>query len=426
MALTTAEGAAPCQLHSVTVIGAGIIGVSIALQLQRDGHRVTLVDKEQPGSGCSFGNAGILARSSFAPLSSPSSLRQVPSWLLNPNGPLSLRWRYMYKIFPWLISYLAAGFRNDYQMRGEALQQLTDSSVQLYESLAAFAHCSELIEKIDYLQVYRSEKGLQKSEADMQWRRDLGYQVDIIDSEALRLLEPALSESYSYAHLVREHGYIKDPKALVNAFYQKYCVLGGKFVQASVSSIEQQTQQCVVFSEQEALYSDKLVVAAGAFSAKVLKSTGIDIPLETERGYHVSCATSDPLLQVSRPIMDGDLKYFVTPMNEGLRFAGLVEFGGLDAPLSKGCLKALEKNAQQMLPGLSTRGASHWMGFRPTLADSMPVISEAPDNPNLIYAFGHQHLGLTCAPMTAAIVSDLIAKRTPCIDISRFDVRRLL
>ncbi|NQZ32076.1 MAG: FAD-binding oxidoreductase [Oceanospirillaceae bacterium] len=414
------------QAKSVTVIGAGIIGVLIALQLQREGHRVTLIDKDQPGSGCSFGNAGILARSSFAPLSSPSSIKQVPSWLLNPNGPLSICWGYLYKILPWLTRYLMAGFRSDYQQRGEALQQLTDNSVQLYESLCTFADCRELIEKIDYLQVYRSEKGLLKCEADMQWRRALGYSVDRLDAQALQRLEPALAESFKYAHLIRDHGFVKDPKALLSAFYDKFCALGGEFVQAKVKTIEYHQQQCLVFNDKETLYSDKLVVAAGAFSARVISSTGIHIPLETERGYHVNCAQIDAELQVSRPIMDGDLKYFVTPMNHGLRFAGLVEFGGLDAPLNMDRAKTLEKNAQQMLPGLNTQDASYWMGFRPTLADSMPVISHAPDNPNVLYAFGHQHLGLTCAPMTANIVSDLISGRTPAIDISRFDVQRLL
>ena len=408
----------------VTVIGAGIIGVLSALQLQREGHQVTLIDANKPGSGCSAGNAGILARSSFAPLSSPHSLLQAPGWLLKANGPLSINWRYLLRILPWLLSYFNAGLRGDLRVRGEALWQLTDQSVEMYQSLTAFANCSELIARTDYLQVYRNKKGWRKAAGDMQWRRDLGFKIDDLDAPALRLLEPALSNAYQYAHLLRDHGYVKDPQALVSALFNKFCAIGGKYVQGEVLDIGQLHHRCQVTIDSEILHSDKLVIAAGAFSAKLIKLTGVDIPLETERGYHVHCP--EPQLNISRPIMDGDLKFFVTPMRSGYRFAGVVEFAGLDAPLNLRRVAALEKNARQMLPGVNTKNASYWLGFRPTLADSLPVICTAPDNPNLVYAFGHQHLGLTCAPMTAELVADLISGRTPQLDISRFAVQRLL
>jgi len=410
--------------QTIIVIGAGIIGVLSALQLQREGHSVTLVDKELPGSGCSFGNAGIIARSSFAPLSSPSSLLQVPAWLFNPRGPLSIRWRYVCTMLPWLAKYLAAGFRKDYRARGEALNTLTQDALQRYQALAELAQCEELIEKTDYLQVYRSIKARQKSDADMQWRKEQGFKIELVHAKEIQQLEPALSEQFVSGFLIRDHGYVKDPQALVSALFNTFTALGGQFVQGSVTDIEGGEKNCRISVNKERLYSDKLVIAAGAFSAKLIALTGISIPLETERGYHVSSPTPD--LHISRPIMDGDRKFFVTPMNDGCRAAGMVEFAGLSAKPNVDRLQALQKSAEDMLPGLNTDAASHWLGFRPTLTDSLPVISVAPNCPRIIYAFGHQHLGLTCAPATADIVADLVMQRPSNIAISAFDAQRFL
>jgi len=408
--------------QSVIVIGAGIIGVLSALQLQREGHVVTLVDKELPGSGCSFGNAGILARSSFAPLSSPSSLLQAPAWLLNPRGPLSIRWGYILKMLPWLMAYLAAGFRKDYSARGEALKALTANSLRQYQVLAQLAECEELIEKTDYMQVYRSVKAREKSDSDIRWRQEMGFKIDLLNAADIQRLEPALSDKFISGFLIRDHGYVKDPQALVSALFHCFKSLGGQFVQGSVTSIKERDQDCQIVIGNQQYSCDKLVIAAGAFSARLIALTGVSIPLEAERGYHVS--SSSPKVKISRPMMDGDRKFFITPMSKGYRAAGMVEFAGLDAKPSQNRLEVLQQSAEDMLPGLDTSDASHWLGFRPTLTDSMPVISTAPNNARIIYAFGHQHLGLTCAPATAEIVADLIAQRPSKLDISAFDAAR--
>ncbi len=406
----------------IVVVGAGIIGVLSALQLQREGHQVTLVDREAPGNGCSFGNAGILARSSFVPLSSPSTLLQAPSWLLDPNGPLSVRWSYLPRILPWLFSYIKAGFRKDLVERGEAVHRLTDSSVALYKELAEEAGCESLVVETDYLQIYRTKKGFDKGQGDMNARRRLGFKIADIDEQQLHQLEPSLSPEYKYAHHLVEHGFVKDPQALLLAIFEIFKKSGGKFIEENVVSVETSHSQPLVNTTEQQLSCDKLVIAAGAFSARVLKTAGIKVPLETERGYHFSCP--QPSVDVSRPIMDGELKFFVTPMNDGHRFAGLVELAGLDEPLQKQRVKVLANSAKQMLPKLNTTDSSSWLGFRPTFSDSLPAISYAPDNQNVVYAFGHQHLGLTCAPMTALLVADLVAKREPRLDVSPYDIKR--
>lgn len=406
----------------ITVIGAGIIGVLSALQLQGEGHQVTLIDKESPGNGCSFGNAGILARSSFVPLSSPSTLLQAPSWLLKPNGPLCVRWRYLPKIIPWLISYITAGFKKDLVERGEAVHKLTDQSVTLYKALAQEAGCEALVIESDYLQVYRTKEGFEKAQGDMNARRRLGFNITDIDSQQLHQLEPGLTADYQYAHHLVEHGFVKDPQALLLAMFELFKRKGGEFIEEAVSDVDISEHQPAVVTAKQRISSDKLVVAAGAFSARVLKNTGINIPLETERGYHFSCP--DPQVAVTRPVMDGELKFFVTPMNNGHRFAGLVELAGLDLPLQEQRVKVLAASAKQMLPELNTANASSWLGFRPTFSDSLPAIGPAPNNSDVIFAFGHQHLGLTCAPMTALLVADLVAKREPRLDIEPYDIQR--
>jgi D-amino-acid dehydrogenase len=407
---------------NIIVVGAGIIGVLSALQLQREGHQVTLIDRESPGNGCSFGNAGILARSSFVPLSSPSTLLQAPSWLLDPNGPLCVRWRYLPRILPWLFNYIKAGFKTDLVERGEAVHRLTDESVTLYKALAQEAGCETLVVESDYLQVYRTKTGFEKGQGDMNARRRLGFKISDIDERKLHQLEPSLSAEYKYAHHLVGHGFVKDPQGLLLAMFEVFKTLGGKFIQENVVSVETASSQPVVITTKQRLVCDKLVIAAGAFSARVLKKTGIKIPLETERGYHFSCPK--PGVDVTRPIMDGELKFFVTPMNDGHRFAGLVELAGLDLPLQEQRVKVLANSAQKMLPEVNTANSTSWLGFRPTFSDSLPAICNAPDNQNVVYAFGHQHLGLTCAPMTALLVADLVAKRTPRIDVAPYDIQR--
>jgi len=411
------------QPQSVAVIGAGIVGVVSALYLVRDGHKVVLIDRDEPGEGCSFGNAGLLARSSFVPMASPDTFLSVPKWLLDPGGPLSIRWSYFPKLLPWLFKYIRSGLFDDLNANARALHVLTDPCVELYRKLADEAGRGELVRESDYLQVYRTKKAFLHAAGDMNLRRKFGMRIDDIDAAKINELEPDLSPDYRYAYHVHDHAYVTDPAGLVKALADLFCREGGTIKKANVEDLRcGGSGECVVVAGDESIECDRTVLAAGAFSTRLTEKTGIRLPLDTERGYHITCP--NPVAVLSRPVMEGERKFLTTPMSMGLRFAGTVELGGLDAEPSQRRIDVLTHHAKCMVSGLNTEHATSWMGFRPTLPDSLPVISSSPRHPNIIYAFGHQHLGLTCAPKTGQIVADLISGRVPNVDIKPYSAKR--
>ena len=412
----------PNTSNKIIVIGAGIIGVTVALNLIREGLNVTLLDQDEPGKTCSFGNAGLLALSSFEPNVGISTLINTPKWLLTPNGPLSIRWRYLPQLLPWLFSFIKACFSKEIASNAQALHSLTAPSLELYQALAKTVSCEHLVKKTDYLQVYRTKSEFNKAELGMQTRRNEGYKIDVLEAAEIKQLEPALSNEFQYAHQIHDHGYITDPGELVKCLHNQFLIEGGIFEQANVIDIKASRIDCQIICDSKNYHCGKIVLATGAFSKLLANQIGDKAPLETERGYHETY--HEPAVSISRPIMEGDLKFMATPMKMGLRFAGTVELAGLSAPINPKRLAVLKQNTKEMFDGLSTTKSSTWMGFRSTLPDSLPVISHSNHFPNIIYAFGHQHLGLTCAPKTGQLVTDLICGRTPSIDITAFDIKR--
>jgi len=419
----TSAQPSPSDKHRVVVVGAGIVGTVSALYLRRDGHEVTLIDRDDPGQGCSFGNAGLLARSSFAPIAGPDTLWNAPKWLLDPEGPLSIRWRYLPKLLPWLIRFVLAGLKNNVKTDAAALHVLTDPCVDLYRKLADEAGRPDLVKEGDYLQVYRHKAEFEKARGDFELRREFGMRIDEIGGDEIRNLEPGLSPDYEYAYHVHDHGFTVNPEGLVQAIADMFVSEGGKIVKADVVDIagEGRGPHNVVTSN-GSFECDRMVIAAGAFSHRLAAKLGINVPLETERGYHITC--ENPENNLTRPVMEGDCKFLTTPMAMGLRFAGTVELGGVDAPMNERRIRMLERQAKRMVPGLVTETATSWMGFRPTFPDSLPIIGPAPRHPKVVFAFGHQHLGLTCAPKTGQLVADLVSGRAPNVDIMPYRAER--
>lgn len=408
--------------NKIVVIGGGIIGVIAALNLRREGYHVTLLDRGNPGVTASFGNAGLLALSSFEPNVGIDILMSSPKLLLDPKGPLSIKWRYLPQLLPWLFAFISACFSKKIASNAQALHGLTGPSLELYQQLASTAGFQDLVRKSDYLQIYRTKAAFNKAELGMQARRNVGYKIDTLDAKAIKQLEPALSDDFRYAHQHHDHGYITDPGELLTRLHSQFIREGGRFEQANVTDIKASHTDCQIICDSKVYHCSQMVIATGAFSKLLAKKVGDKVPLETERGYHETC--HEPAVSISRPVMEDDREFIATPMNMGLRFAGTVELAGLDIPKSPGRSRALNSNAKKMFPGLNTTNSSTWMGFRPTLPDSLPVICRSPTFPNIIYAFGHQHLGLTCSPKTGQLVADLICGRTPSIDITAFDIRR--
>ena len=411
----------------VGVIGAGIVGLCAALWLQRDGHRVFLVEPDTPGEGASFGNAGCFNGSSVTPAGMPGVIKQVPRWLMDPLGPLALRWSYLPQILPYLVRFVRSATPEKVRAQARAMRPLVGPTVPLVRELAKMAGADTLVHQRGHLYVYRSAEALAKDGFAWALRRDNGVEVDEFDADELRQLEPSLSREYVRGLLVRENGHTSNPFGLVSAFVELFLRQGGEIVPARAFGFRLDGQRLTaIATDRGDQPADSAVVCAGAYSKPLAASLGDRVPLETERGYHLMIR--DPEIMPRIPTADADGKFVATPMDTGLRFAGTVELAGLDAPPNWRRSQILLAQGRRMLPGLAKEHAeeriSMWMGHRPATPDSLPVIGPSRASPDVLYAFGHGHVGMTAAPMTGKIVADLVSGRAASIDIAPFAASR--
>jgi len=408
-----------------TVIGGGIIGLASALSLQEAGFQVRVIDRGAPGDGASYGNAGILAPDGVIPESNPATLSQVPRYLLDPTGPLTIRWRHLPRLIPWLARFVAAGRPSRVAEIASGLAALTNRAVTDYAPLAARAGADGLIRRGGSLTVYRSAEALDAAESEHKLRRQHGHQVEIVTGAALREMEPALSPAIQHAAYFPEKCWVIDPRALSQAFADAVLAAGGDIVRASVKGFALGTDgPDEIFSDQGTIDTtdETVVIAAGAQSLSLTRLLGAKPPLDTERGYHVMVPR--PGISLGLPVSDGGRGYYATPMAGGLRIAGTVELGGLTAPPNWRRADILLGHARRLLPDLDTAGSERWMGFRPSMPDSLPVISRSPRFRRVLFAFGHGHLGLTLAAVTGRLVADLAADKTPIVDPRPYRVDR--
>jgi D-amino-acid dehydrogenase len=413
----------------VGVIGAGMVGVCAASWLQRDGHSVFLVEAGKPGHGASFGNAGCFNGSSVTPVSMPGVIKNVPRWLLDPVGPLSLRWTYLPAIAPWLVRFVRAGTPEKVHAHARALRPLVGPTLEALKPLVAAAGAEDLVHRLGHLYVYRSAERLGKDRLAWELRRENGVDIDEFDADELRQLEPALSRDYIRGVLVRENGHTSNPLGLVERLLAQFLRAGGELVRARAHGFRLDGRRlAAIQTDTGDLPADAAVVCAGAYSKPLAAALGDRVPLETERGYHLMI--SDPESVPRIPTADADGSFVATPMDTGLRFAGTVELGGLAAPPDWRRARILLAQGRKMLPGLA---ASHpeerisvWMGHRPSLPDSLPVLGPSRASPDVFYAFGHGHVGMTAAPMTGKIIAELVTRRPPSIDIAPFAAGRFV
>jgi D-amino-acid dehydrogenase len=413
----------------VGVIGAGMVGVCTASWLQRDGHSVFLVEAAEPGHGASFGNAGCFNGSSVTPVAMPGVIRNVPRWLFDPLGPLALRWSYLPAIAPWLVRFIRAGTPEKVRAAARALRPLVGPTLEALRPLVSDAGAEDLVHRLGHLYVYRSPESLAKDRTAWSLRRENGVEIDEFDADELRQLEPTLSRDYVRGVLVRENGHTSNPLALVERLVEHFVRSGGELVQARAHGFRLEGGRLAAITTNTGdIAADAAVVCAGAYSKPLAAGLGDRVPLETERGYHLMIG--DPEAMPRIPTADADGKFVATPMDSGLRFAGTVELAGLEAPPDWRRARILLEQGRKMLPGLATshpeERISLWMGHRPSLPDSLPVIGPSCASPDVIYAFGHGHVGMTAAPMTGKIVADLVAGRPPSIDIAPFAAGRFM
>ena len=409
-------------LHAI-VVGAGVVGLCCASHLQRRGHRVTLIDPRPPGEYCSRGNAGCFSRASCVPLGLPGLWKQVPAWLLDPTGPLHIPPRYSLQIAPWLWRFQRASSMARVKRIADALHALLTVTLDKWRPLAAHAGVPQLIVQDGYAFAYESAAAFEGDALGREIRRAHGVAIEVLTGQDIVAFDAALSPQLSHLVLLPEQGHCPNPLRLSRALAARLHEEGARFVTGTVSGFEIVDGRVTrVQTDAGPIDAGAVVIAAGAHSRALAAQLGSDVPLETERGYHAMLTS--PGLAPRIPVASGEGKYFVTPMEEGLRIAGTVELAGLDAPPDYRRADALVDKAKRLLPALSASTVERWMGHRPSLPDSLPVIGRSQRAANAFLAFGHGHVGLTAAAPTGEIVADLVAGRTPFMDVSPFSAAR--
>ncbi|MDQ0390257.1 NAD(P)/FAD-dependent oxidoreductase [Labrys monachus] len=411
----------------VVVIGGGVIGVCAASWLLQDGYSVVIVEPGKIAGGSSYGNAGCFNPSSVVPMSMPGTLLKVPGWLLDPLGPLSIRWPYVPSIAPWLVRFLRAGTLKNVTAQAEALGNLLRDSVGVYKPLVANAGAQSLVRQDGHLVVYPTRADFEADALAWKLRRDNGIAYTVLENDALWQQEPALSHAYGVGVFLPENGHTVNPGRFVTTLAQAFLRDGGEIVEARATGFELDGARLTgVRTSTGTIACDAAVVATGAHSKAFTRELGDHIPLDTERGYHVVIPGSPVTPRI--PVMDTSGKFVATPMEEGLRIAGTVEFAGLAAKADWKRAHKLLTLAHRLFPGLAGRDPGMetpvWMGFRPSMPDSLPVIGRSRRSRDVIYAFGHGHVGMAGGAQTGLLVSDLVSGRMPRIPIEPFSPQR--
>lgn len=405
------------------MVGAGIVGAATACWLVRDGHDVAIVDRLGPGEATSFGNAGAISPGSVEPLGHPGMLWQVPGWLADPLGPLTIRWRHLPRLAPWLGALLRASTPERVRRIAAELATYLPHALDAYEPLLAEAGLKDLVRRDGMLWVFGSERAFRRGQSSIALRRRHGVPVEDVPADAIRQIEPALAPGYRRAVMLPDVARVLDPGGLVKGLAEHVVRRGGRIVRAEVRDFEIGPEgPRAVLTDGGPVAADAVVIAAGAWSHRLAARLGSRVPLETERGYHVTIP--DPGVAPRRMVMPHGEGFLATPMAMGLRLAGTVELASLEAAPDWRRADMLLAKARAMFPGIRTAGASRWMGHRPALPDSKPVIGRSPAHRDVVYAFGHGHLGLTGAAITGRLVADLVAGRTPSIDLEPFRIDR--
>jgi D-amino-acid dehydrogenase len=409
------------KCNSVGIVGAGIQGVCIGLQLIKKGIPVTIFDKNDPGSMSSYGNAGHFSPYAVVQLNRPDVIYDIPKMLISSYGPLALKWNYIPKMIPWILKYLKSSTKKSMMHTTKYMHQILDLSLDAYDEILSEIDTTNLVERKGIIYIW-TNKNLKSRKMEIKIRDDLGIKQRLLNREEVLELEPNLSPVFD-AGVIYDYAYhARDPKEITKKLFELFLKSGGNFKKEEVTSVEQtRYNQTQVKTNTEKFNFEKIVLACGAFSKKLTDQLGEKIPLDTERGYHVHYKNMDHLLK--RPVIFLDRGFGMTPMNQGLRAVGTVELGGLDNPISKKRVDYIDKCAKELLPELGNFN-DEWLGFRPTLPDFLPVIGPSLKNRNIIYAFGHHHLGWTLGAITGKIVSGIVNEEKTNLDLSPYSSSR--
>ncbi|WP_419901209.1 NAD(P)/FAD-dependent oxidoreductase [Kiloniella sp.] len=408
----------------ILIIGSGIIGLCSGNYLLKDGHDVTIIERDPLGDGASCGNAGAIAATEIVPFALPGLWKDVPRWLLDPLGPLSLRMSYLPQFFPWLYLFLKSSNQKKVEKSTKAMAAFVQNAFEDYKPLLGNAGIQGLLKKEGSLVIYKSEKGRSKDNYFWDLSKRYGVEFNLLNREEILDREPALGERAHCGMHLPNWGHFANPADLVKGLAKEFRNNGGTHLTDEVEAIEYKDNKPKAARTKggQALEFDHLVVAAGAWSTRLSKKLGDNFVLDTERGYNTTLPT--PGVELSNMVQFAEDKFVATPMNIGLRIGGAVEFAGIDAEPNYSRCETLLTLANGYLPGLNSDGGTKWMGRRPSTPDSVPVISPSRHHDNVHYAFGHGHLGITGGAVTGRAVSDLIAKRPTAFDLTAFNINR--
>jgi glycine/D-amino acid oxidase-like deaminating enzyme len=401
----------------VGIIGAGIQGVCSALFLQKKGYQVTLFDRDEPGNAASYGNAGHFSPYASVSLNRTDILSDVPAMLISSRGPLALKWNYVPKMIPWFVRFIMNCGKEKMMHTAKYMHQILDQSLPAFDELFDEIDLEGLVESNGILYVW-TNKSAKSRELEIKIRDQLGVKQQLVNAKEIHDLEPNLKPFYDNGVFYDYARHARNPKKILVKLFDNFVKKGGKFLKLNIQNIDFDEEKPVLRSETQRFIFDKLLIACGAFSKKLTDKLHENIPLDTERGYHVHFKDCDNL--ISRPIVYADRGFGMTPMEQGLRVVGTVEFGGLDNPLSKSRVKNLILNAKDMLDGLPDH-QDEWLGFRPSLPDFLPVISPSKNYKNVFYSFGHHHLGWTLGAISGKIVANLIAEENTNLDLKPYN-----
>ncbi len=409
--------------NDIIVIGAGIIGISTALELQRRGHQVRVIDRAGIAAQASSGNAGAFAFTDIIPLATPGIMRKAPGWLLDPLGPLSVPPAYALKIAPWMLRFWRASWKDRYAAAVSAQSQLMTLSRAALERQIASTKGEALIQREGQLQLYEGEREFRASLSGWDLRRAQGISFDVLDTpEAIAAIQPGLHARFTHAVFTPEWLNTVDPLAWTQHLAKKFQSLGGQVQAADIQRLEGHGDSAVVHTETGRVHALKVIVAAGAWSHHLARTLGDKIPLETERGYNTTLPAG--AFDLRTHMTFGGHGFVVTKINGGVRVGGAVELGGLTRAPNYIRADTLLQKAASFMPALDTSGGTQWMGFRPSLPDSLPVIGPSVRSSSILYAFGHGHLGLTQSAATAELVADLVDNNAPTIPMKAYAATR--
>jgi glycine/D-amino acid oxidase-like deaminating enzyme len=405
----------------VAVIGAGFVGLSSAYWLMRDGHQVTLHDPAGAAGGASFGNAGTFANYACIPVNNPTVFRDLPRYLLSGTSPLRLRWAYLPQLLPWLIGFLRSSTMARYTHSATALATLLGRAQEGYSDMVAQAGLESFIRQRECLYLYSNAATFEASRPTLALRSALGVKSRILCADAIAELEPSLQPLFARAALFEGSWHLTDPAAFLHAV-QAWLVAKGLQIRAvQVRRIEPLTDSVVLHTADGDAKFDFAALCAGVHSRALAQQCGDQVPLETERGYHLMYPGTSHL--ISRPVGWAERGFYMTPMAQGIRVAGTVELAGLGPRKHQGLIDLLHFSSQRALPALG-EPTSPWLGFRPTLPDGLPVLGRARNSARVIYAFGHQHIGLTLGGLSGMVVADQVAGRESVLDLAPFAAAR--